>query len=124
MMRGSDICGTDIIGLHQPPWRARTISTLSPGLSAVAGHAARGTTAPLSATAMPRWAVSAVFSASSASRVFGAANGSLSPLTRISACAIACSPLLGRPRRQKTFETERPDRGLHDIVEDEPRHGV
>src|SRR5580692_9322023 len=71
---------------------------------------------------MPRCPVSTVFSASNASSVFGAANGSLSPLTRISACIIA--PLLRRPRRQKTFETERPDRRLDDIVENEPRHGV
>src|SRR4029077_18913337 len=74
---------------------------------------------------MPRCPMSTVFSLSSASRVFGAANGSLSPLTRISAAwVIALSPLLGGASRQKPLETERPDRGLHDIVEDEPRHGV
>ena len=55
--------------LLQPPCRARTISMLSPGLSAVSRHAARGTTEPLSATAMPRCMVSTAFSASSASSV-------------------------------------------------------
>src|SRR4029077_20588728 len=85
-----------------PPCRARTISTLSPGLSRVAGQAARGTTAPLSATAMPRCPMSTVFSVSTAPRFFGAANGSLSPLTRISvAWVMALSPLLGGASRHK-----------------------
>ena len=65
-----------------PPCRARTISTLSPGLSGVSRHAARGTTAPFSATAIPRCPVSTAFSANKASTVV-AASGSLSPFTRI-----------------------------------------
>src|SRR5215472_16608376 len=55
--------------LLYPPCRARTISTLSPGESRVCGQAARGTIAPLSATAMPRRPVSTAFSASSAASV-------------------------------------------------------
>src|SRR5262249_13070952 len=55
--------------LLYPPWRARTISTLSPACSGVSFQAARGTTSPLSATAMPRWAVSTAFSSRSAASV-------------------------------------------------------
>src|SRR5208283_5427640 len=107
-----------------PPCRARTISTLSPGRSGVTGHAARGTTAPLSATAMPRCAVSMAFSASSASSV-AAASGSRVPLTSIRASAIGFFPRsLGRMRRQEAFEAERLYRRLDHIVENETRHGV
>src|SRR5262249_45003852 len=55
--------------LLHPPWRARTISTLSPPCSGASFQAARGTTAPLSATAMPRCAVSTAFSSNSAASV-------------------------------------------------------
>src|SRR4029077_6110871 len=91
-----------IIGLSQPPCRARTISTESPGFSAVSGQAARGTTAPLSATAIPFCSVSTALSASKAASV-AAAKGSVSPLTRIDAwlatdASLLAVPALTRPR--------------------------
>jgi hypothetical protein len=48
---------------------AISISTLSPGRSAVCGQAARGTIAPLRATAIPRWPVSTAFSSNKAASV-------------------------------------------------------
>src|SRR5262249_45062109 len=71
-----------------PPWRARTISTLSPACSAVSFQAARGTTSPLSATAMPRCAVSTAFSSSSAASV-ATFRISSSPLMRMWASVMA-----------------------------------
>src|SRR5207248_1032515 len=66
---------------RHPPCMARTISTTSPGLSGVAAHAARRTTAPLSATARPRPSVS--FLAVISSATVRAASGSAVPLMRI-----------------------------------------
>ena len=105
--------------------------------SCVAGHAARGTTAPLSATAMPFCSVSTAFSASKAASV-AAASGSVSPFTRIEASLIiidaslviidaslvGVSKSFGRARRQKALEAERLDRRLDNIVEDQPRHRI
>jgi hypothetical protein len=49
---------------------------LSPGRSAVCGQAARGTIAPLRATAIPRWLVSTAFSSNKAGRIDGSATPS------------------------------------------------
>src|SRR5581483_11789932 len=96
---------------------------LSPARNSVDGHAARGTTAPLTATAMPRCEVSTAFSASSAASV-AAASGSLSPLMRITGSVIGFSntaTLLGGPRRQKALEAEWCNRRLDNILEHQAR---
>src|ERR1700691_104267 len=99
---------------------------LSPARNSVDGQAARGTTAPLIATAMPRCEVSTAFSSSSAASV-AATSGSLSPLMRITAPVIGFSitaPSFRRPRRQETLETEWRDRRLNNIIEHKPRDRV
>src|SRR3954470_4156153 len=114
--------GSDILVPPYPPWRARTISMLSPALSAVSPQAARGTTEPLSATAMPRWPVSTAFSASKAASV-GTVRTSSWPLIRIrastAACVMVCT-LLGSLGRGKALDPERPDRRLDGAVEHQP----
>jgi len=55
--------------IRSPPWRARQISTLSPGLSGVCGQAARGTTAPLTRDRDPALGDIDAFSSSSAASV-------------------------------------------------------
>ena len=122
MTSGSDICLL-LESRDQPPCRARTISTLSPGLSGVSRHAARGTTAPLSATAMPRWPVSTAFSANSASIVAASERLALAVDADVRFAHRHVSLLRG-PRRQKPLEAERADRRIDDIIEDEARHGV
>src|SRR5262245_33096569 len=117
MMSGSAIAISS-----QPPWRARTISTLSPGLSTVSDHAERGTTDPLRATAIPRWATSTSLSASSAASV-AATSGSTSPFTRIPMVSDSCVMTLNLfrgARRRKAFDPEGPDRGLDRSVQHEP----
>src|SRR5271170_5245208 len=97
---------------------------LSPGRKRVAGQALRGTTAPLSATAMPRAPVSTAFSASNAASVVGAPSGSLSPFTRMWASLIGFSKSLRRARRQKALQAERLYRRLDDVIEDQARHRI
>ena len=108
---------------HQPPWRARTISTLSPGLSGVVGHAARGTTAPLSATAMPFWPASTAFSSSSAASV-AALQGlvlAVDPnLSVESGLRHRLDPIPQPRARRKPLDAERPDRRIERSFQHQP----
>src|SRR5262245_11302246 len=99
---------------------------LSPGASLVSPQAARGTTLPLSATAMPRWAVSTAFSASKAASV-GTSRSSSSPLMRIRLACVACvmiRNLFGGLRRRKPLDPEGADRRIDRALEHEPRNRI
>src|SRR5262245_2491832 len=106
---------------HQPPCSTRTISTRSPGRSAVASHAVRGTTAPLTATAIPVRFVCSAFTATSAASV-SAVSGSLSPLTEIVGAMIFLSFIccsLRRPREREAFNAKRRKRRISNTVKNE-----
>src|SRR5262245_34802 len=100
---------------------------LSPARSLVSGQAARGTMAPLMATAMPRWRVSTAFSWRRAASV-ATMSGSGSPLTRMFASAAASlivfSSFRGGRKRTKPLDAERADRRVHHAVEREARDRV
>src|SRR5262245_60410288 len=100
---------------------------LSPARSFVSGQAARGTMAPLMATAMPRWRVSTAFSSSRAASV-ATMSGSACPLTRMFASAVASlivfSSFRGGGKRTKPLDAEWVDRRVDDAVECEARDRV
>src|SRR5712671_2344719 len=100
---------------------------LSPAHSFVSGQAARGTMAPLTATATPRWRVSTAFSSRRAASV-ATMSGSGCPLTWMFASAVASlivfSSFRGGGKRTKPLDAERTDRRVDDAVECEARDRV
>src|SRR5260370_3799992 len=95
-------------------------------------------TAPLSATAIPRWATSTAFSSRRAASV-AATSGSSSPLIRIWASAVACvmcellmlriahgadAILLRGLGRREPLDAERPDGRIERALEYEARDRV
>src|SRR5689334_9699110 len=100
---------------------------LSPARSFVSCQAARGTMAPLMATAMPRWRVSTAFSSRRAARV-ATMSGSGCPLTRMFASAVASLIVFpsfrGGGKRTKPLDAERTDRCVDHAVECEARDRI
>ena len=112
--------------VSRPAGRARS-RRCRPACSGVSAQAARGTTAPLSATAMPRWPASTAFSSSKHRKRRRGERFALAVDADGGCCArpaSSWSPLLRRPRRRKPLDAERPDRRLDTSVEHETRDRV
>src|ERR1700730_15797347 len=75
---------------------------LSPGRSAVCGQAARGTMAPLRATAIPRWPVSTAFSSNKAASVATPSADLSLPIRYSAGCRL--SPTISRNNKEKLNE--------------------
>src|SRR5262249_13130897 len=101
-------------------------STRSPERSGVSAQAARGTTSPLTATAMPRWATSTAFSSSKAASVAAVTTSSW-PLGRIRATTgawLMTRKLFRSARQRKSIDAERPDGQIDGTFEHKSRDHV